>query len=64
MMFADEAAVSSNLQSLMNRFANACTVFGLTISLKIGVQAQETTLPNININNYQLEVVDEFTLHT
>ena len=28
------------------------------------VLAQETTLPNININNYQLEVVDEFTLHT
>ena len=35
MLFADDAAVAahspSQLQSLMERFANACTAFGLTI---------------------------------
>ena len=38
MLFADDAAVAalglSNFQSLMDRFANVCTAFGLTISLK------------------------------
>ena len=38
MLFADDAAVAahnpSQLQSLMDRFANACTTFGLFISLK------------------------------
>ena len=38
MLFADDAAVAahnpSQLQSLMDRFANACDAFGLTISLK------------------------------
>ena len=38
MLFADDTAVEtdsqSHLQSLMDRFANACTDFGLTISLK------------------------------
>ena len=38
MLFADVAAVAahspSQLQPLMDRFANACTAFGLTISLK------------------------------
>ena len=38
MLFADDAAIAahspSQLQYLMDRFANACTDFGLTISLK------------------------------
>ena len=39
MLFADDAAVAahspSHLQSLMDRFANASTDFGFTISLKL-----------------------------
>ena len=38
MLFSDDATVAahkpSHLQSLMDRVANACTAFGLTISLK------------------------------
>ena len=59
MLFADDVAVAahipSQLQSLMDRFANACTDFGLCISLKkTKVLAQATTLPKITINNYKL----------
>ena len=65
MLFADDAAIAahspSQLQSLMDRFANACTDFGLTVSLKkTKVLAQATTSPKITINNYQLEVVEQF----
>ena len=46
----------------MDRFANACTAFGLTISLKkkTKVLAQATTSPKITVNNYELEVVEQF----
>ena len=65
MLFADDAAIAahspSQLQSLMDRFANACTDFGLTVSLKkTKFLAQATTSPKITINNYQLEVVEQF----
>ena len=65
MLFADEAAIAahspSQLQSLMDRFANVCTDFGLTISLKkTKVLAQTTTSSKITINNYELEVVEQF----
>ena len=61
MLFADDSAVeahsSSQLQYLMDRFANACTAFGLTISLKkTKILAQATTSPKITINNYELQV--------
>ena len=56
-MFADNAAVAahiiSHLQSLMYRFASACTAFGLTISLKkTKFLAQVTISPKTTINNY------------
>ena len=59
MRFADCAAVAahspSQFQSLMDRFANACTDFELTISLrKRYTLTQVTAYPNISINNYQL----------
>ena len=50
----------SYLQFLMDCFANACTVFGLTISLKKKVFAQATTSTKVTINNYELEVVEQF----
>ena len=64
-LFAHDAAIAahspSQLQSLMDRFANACTDFGLTVSLKkTKVLAQAATSPKITINNYQLEVVEQF----
>ena len=59
MLFAEHS--SSYLQSLMDHFANTCTVIGLTISLKkFKVLAQATTSSKI-INNYELAVVDKFT---
>ena len=64
LLFADDGAIAahspSQLQSLMGRFANACTAFGLTISLKkkSKVLAQVTTSPKIKINKYELEVVE------
>ena len=47
----------------MDRFSNACRNFSLTISLKkTNVLGQYVdTPPVITINNYQLEVVHEFT---
>ena len=66
-LFADDAAVTAHtkhgLQQLMDRFSHACRNFGLTISLKkINVLGQDVdTPPVITINNYQLEVVHEFT---
>jgi len=60
------AAVSSfteqELQRLMDRFSQACKVFGLTISLKnTNVRSQDViTSPTITIDDYQLEVVHQF----
>ena len=67
MLFADDAAVTSHteegLQHLMNVFSRACKDFGLTISLKkTNVVGQDVpTPPTIVIENYQLEVVHQFT---
>ena len=67
MLFADDAATTAHteydLQQLMDRLSHACRDFGLTISLKeTNVLGQDVdTPPVITINNYQLEVVHEFT---
>ena len=67
MLFADDAAVAthkqSELQSLMNRFSQACKDFGLTISLKkTNILGQDTpSTPAITIDDYELEVVHQFT---
>ena len=51
------------LQALMDRFSQACKDFGLTISLKkTNVMWQDTMeLPAITIDNYELDVVEQFT---
>ena len=67
MLFADDAAVTPHtehdLQQLMDRILPACHDFGLTISLKkTNVLGQDVdTSPVITIDNYELEVVHEFT---
>ena len=67
MLFADDAAVTAHtehgLQQLMDRFSHACRDFGLTISLKkTNVLGQDVDTPPVTtIDNYQLEVVHEFT---
>ena len=65
-LFADDAALAAHtedeLQRLIDRFAKACDEFGLTISLKkTNVMAQDADPPHISINNYELEVVSDFT---
>ncbi|XP_069160807.1 uncharacterized protein [Procambarus clarkii] len=65
-LFADESVITTHtaegLQQLLNRFATACSAFGLTISLKkIQVMGQDVNeLPCINISGYMLEAVHEF----
>lgn len=67
MLFADDAAVATHtqqeLQTLMDRFSQACKDFGLTISLKktnvLGQGVEEP--PSITIDDYELEVVKQFT---
>ena len=67
MLFADDAVVTSHtekeLQCLVDRFYQACKDFGLTISLKkTDVLSQDVdTPPAIYIDDYQLEVVHQFT---
>ena len=68
MLFADNGAVAihtqQELQSLMNRFSQACEVFELTISLKkqTNIVGQDTeALPVITIDDYELDVVCQFT---
>ena len=67
LLFADYAALTTHqedhLQSLMDRFSKACEDFRLTISLKkTNIMSRDTeSPPSIAINNYQLEVVKEFT---
>ena len=64
---ADDAAVTTHtqeeLQALMDRFSLACKDFGLTISLKkTNVLGQDTMeLPAITIDDYELDVVEQFT---
>ena len=67
MLFADDAAVTTHtqqeLQELMDSFSQACKDFGLTISLKkTNVLGQDTMeLPAITIDDYDLDVVEQFT---
>ena len=67
MLFADDAAVVSHtqheLQKLMDHFSQACKDFGLSISLKkTNVLGQNTEAPPvITIDNYELDVVHQFT---
>ena len=67
MLFADDAAVATHtqqeLQTLMNRFSQACKDFGLTMSLKkTNVMGQDTEdTPVIAIDDYELDVVHQFT---
>ena len=67
MLFADDAAVTTHtqqeLQALMDCFSQACKYFGLTISLKkTNVLRQDTMeLPAITIDDYELDVVEQFT---
>ncbi|KAI0232616.1 hypothetical protein LSAT2_017074 [Lamellibrachia satsuma] len=67
MLFADDAALTAHsgeaLQRLVNPFAHACREFGLTISLKTtNVIARDASqVPSVKINDYTLEVVEDFT---
>ena len=67
MLYADDAAITTHteqeLQILVDRFSQACKEFGLSISLKkTNILAQDTkTSPTITIDNYQLDVVHQFT---
>ena len=67
MLFADDAALTSHtedaLQRLISCVASACKEFGLTISLKkTNVMGQDvSSIPNISIGDYTLEVVENFT---
>ena len=67
MLFADDAAIATHtqqeLQTLMDRFSQACKDFGLTISLKkTNVLGQNVEAPPvIGIDNYELDVVHQFT---
>ena len=67
MLFEDDAAVTTHtqheLQALMDRFSQACKDFGPTISLKkTNALGQDTMeLPAITIDDYELDVVEQFT---
>ena len=67
MLFADDAALTAHteaaLQKLIDRFADACSEFGLTISIKkTKIMCQDvTTSPSISIGDSTLDVVDNFT---
>ncbi|RJG15198.1 hypothetical protein D4A39_16670, partial [Alcanivorax profundi] len=67
MLFADDAALTAHteaaLQRLITLFAEACTEFGLTISLKkTNIMGQDvSTPPTIIIGDHTLEVVDKFS---
>jgi len=67
MLFADDAALAAHseeaLQRLITRFSEACTEFGLTISLKkTQVMAQDvSSAPQIKIGDHTLEAVQDFT---
>ena len=67
MLFADDAAVvahsQADLQVLMDKFASACSAFGLTISIKkTEVMGQNVdSEPEIFADNQKLVVTDNFT---
>ncbi|RXN35706.1 RNA-directed DNA polymerase from mobile element jockey-like protein [Labeo rohita] len=67
MLFADDTALAAHtegaLQRLITCFADACTEFGIAISLKkTNILAQDvSTTPAITIGDHTLEVVENFT---
>ena len=67
MLFADDAAITAHtetaLQELINRFAHACSQFGLTISIKkTNILGQDvSSAPSISIGDCTLDVVEDFT---
>lgn len=67
MLYADDAAFTAHtetaLQRLITLFAEACTEFGLTISLKkTNIMGQDvSTAAKITIGEHTLEVVEKFT---
>jgi len=67
MLFADDEAVETHtqqeLQTLMDRFFQACKDFGLIISLKkTNVLGKDTEDPPvIAIDDYKVDVVHQFT---
>ena len=66
-LFADDAALTAHnenaLQRLIITFALACSEFGLTIShKKTNILGQDVgNIPSISIDDYTLEVVEDFT---
>ena len=67
LLFADDAAIvahtAEDLQTLLDKLSQACTNFGLTISIaktKVMVQGVDD-MPDMKINNNQLEIVQDFT---
>ena len=66
LLFADDAALTAHsnegLQSLMDRLARACELFGLTISIKkTEVLGQKTdSTPRITLQGNLLNTVDKF----
>ena len=66
LLFADDAGLAVHtkeaLQRLINRFADACCMFGLTISLKkTQAMGQDvSSAPNITIGEHTLDEVDQF----
>ena len=67
MLFADDANVATHsehqLHFLIDRFSQACKDVGLTMSLKkTEVVALNTdNQPKINVDNYELKAVIQFT---
>ena len=67
MLYADDAALVAHsqdeLQALLDRFADACTAFGLTISIKkTEVMGQNVeSQPEVFIDHQKLVVTDNFT---
>ena len=67
LLFADDAAIvahtAEDLQTLLDNISRSCSNFGLTISIaktKVMVQGIDD-MPNVKINNNQLEIVPDFT---
>ncbi|XP_048583704.1 uncharacterized protein LOC125563054 [Nematostella vectensis] len=67
LLFADDAALvahsESELQSLLDRFSNACADFSLAISLKKTkvMHLGSEIAPTFTINDFTLDVVPQFT---
>ena len=67
MLFADDASTTGNteaaLQELIICFAQACSQFGLTISIKeTNILGQDvSSAPSISIGDCTLDVVEDFT---